>query len=60
MPKEVLNLAEGPVVFGWPDRISPASLQEVQNWLARLLSEIEGQVRHPVIGFEHDDYEGGE
>lgn len=60
MPEKLLNLAEGPVVLSWPDGISPASYQEVQSWVARLLREIERQVRPPPIAFEHDDYEGGE
>ncbi len=47
MPEKVLNLAEGPVVVSWPDRLSPASRRELESWVAQLLGDIERQAPPP-------------
>jgi hypothetical protein len=60
MPEKVLNLAEGPVVVSWPDRLSPASRRELESWVAQLLGDIERQAPPPSGALKHDDYEGGE
>lgn len=60
MPEKVLHLAEGLVVVNWPDRLSPASYQELESWVTQSLGEIEVHANPPPGVFDHDDYEGGE
>lgn len=41
--EDVFTLDEGPVVLQWPDRISPTSAQDLEDWLALIIRKAKRQ-----------------
>ena len=58
MKEDVFTLKEGDVVFQWPERISPESFQDLEDWTGLLLRKIKRHIilHHEIAGAMDTEY----